>query len=273
MHPPSASVQNDSQPCDDSSDTYGAAWCSTLVTHAQRSLCTLLGFALLTTGCTDSVVAQRDRSLPVEVATQLLVLDNGAGELIIEGEDRSDIFVEVQLRGPRRGDPNQHRSIADRIEIRVETVDDTTQRLVASLPEAPRGYSIDVHAHVPQELAMDVGDGSGDLVIDGVGALTLSDGSGDSVLRNIGGELWVDDGSGDLSIGGVAGNVEVTDDSGDLSITDAGADVEVRDGSGDIGMKNIVGVVTIEDGSGDIGVVNAGDVKVLRDTSGDVGIR
>lgn len=243
------------------------------VTHTQCSFSVLLGFAVLASACGDSVVVEVDRSLPLDPRSELLILDNGSGDLIIEGEDRTDILVEVQLLGPARGDDAKHREIADRIEIRLDPVDDTTQRLVASLPKAPQGYSIDVHAHVPRALAMDLGDGSGDLAVEGIAGLSLDDSSGDIVVRNIGGDVWIDDGSGDLSIGGVSGKVDVTDDSGDISVTRAGGDVDVRDGSGDIGIKDVEGVVTIEDGSGDIGVVNAGDVKVLRDTTGDVGIR
>ena len=224
------------------------------------------------TGCGDRVVAEIDRTIALDGDTELLVLDDNGGDLVIEGEDRDDIRIEIELSGPSSEDDRTHERVADEIEIRVDRLDETTQQLVADLPSPPRGYSIDVVAHVPQHLAMDISDGHGDLVIRNVADLDVIDGSGDTVIADIHGGVRVDDDSGDLVLTDIDSDIEVTDKSGDLAIANCDGDVLIYDGSGDMGLIDIAGAVTIYDGSGDIGVVHAGSVDVVRDGSGDVGI-
>ncbi len=237
-----------------------------------RFLFPLFGLSLLATGCDDHVVAEIERSLPLAAQTQRLLLDNEAGDLVVEGEDREDIFVEVEVYGPAREDERTHRRVADDVQIRIEEIDETTRRLVAELGPAPEGYSIDVTVHMPRRLALSLHDGSGDLVVEGVASLQLHDGSGDASIFDIAGDVHIDDDSGDIAIAGIGGDLRLTDESGDIGIADCDGDVDIVDGSGDMGLVDIAGTVTIEDGSGDIGVVDAGDVDIVRDDSGDVGI-
>ena len=237
-----------------------------------RFLFPLLGLSLLAAGCDDHVVAEVERSLPLSADTERLLLDNAAGDLVIEGEDRDDIFVEIEVYGPSREDERTHRRVADDLKIRIDEVDETTRRLVAELGPAPEGYSIDVTVHMPRDLALELHDGSGDIVVDGVGSLELVDGSGDLAVFDIAGDVRIDDDSGDIAVAGVGGDLRLTDESGDIGIADCDGDVDIIDGSGDMGLVDIAGTVTIEDGSGDIGVVDAGHVDIVRDDSGDVGI-
>ncbi|MCB1648457.1 MAG: hypothetical protein R3F26_03530 [Gammaproteobacteria bacterium] len=119
-----------------------------------------------------------------------------------------------------------------------------------------RGYaSIDLEVQLPEGMAANVTDGSGELSISGTGDLQVVDGSGTLDIFAIAGSVTVDDGSGSMSIEDVRGDVSVDDGSGDIDIARIGGSVTLRDGSGSINVREVQQEVSIlEDGSGSVNI-------------------
>jgi hypothetical protein len=132
---------------------------------------------------------------------------------------------------------------------------------------------LDFEVALPDNIALDVRDGSGDLIIENAGPLHVLDGSGELTIRGVHGNVEVTDGSGELTISDVTGDVKVTDGSGEIDINRVGGSVLiVEDGSGGIDIRNVQRNVTIGvDGSGSISVSDVrGDFVVEHDGSGGV---
>jgi len=114
---------------------------------------------------------------------------------------------------------------------------------------------IDLSIKVPQELALEIKDSSGDISLMNVASVALQDSSGD---------IEIEDARDNISIRDSSGDIEVKKSMGDLTI--------VADSSGDIDANNISGVVLVkQDSSGDINASHvSGDVIVEKDSSGDI---
>ena len=153
--------------------------------------------------------------------------------------------------------------------------------IAVDLPEAS-GWSlsgnryayVDLEILVPEGIALDVSDSSGDVEIESVAAVRVSDSSGDIELRDIGGPVSLKDSSGDIELKDIRGDVTVENDSsGDIEGERITGNVLVeRDSSGSIRFEAVSGNVMVErDSSGDIVARDVGgDFTVLRDGSGDV---
>lgn len=134
--------------------------------------------------------------------------------------------------------------------------------------------SMDLHIEVPQDLAIDVKDSSGDIRLKNIAAVQIVDSSGDIELDNGHGPVHIRDSSGDIEVIQVQGDVTInTDSSGDIEIKDITGMVLVeQDSSGDIRVARVTSNVIIEsDSSGDINVSHVGgDFSVLSDGSGSI---
>jgi hypothetical protein len=118
---------------------------------------------------------------------------------------------------------------------------------------------LDFDVSVPDNVALRVEDGSGDLSIDTAASVDLTDGSGDVSIRNVIGDVSVRDGSGDMKIDNVSGNVHVSDGSGDIDVSGAGSVEISNDGSGEANMRNVKHDVHIGNkGSGSVEVSDVG---------------
>lgn len=134
---------------------------------------------------------------------------------------------------------------------------------------------IDVEVRMPQALALELRDSSGDIEIAGLRkGIDLTDSSGDIDLRDIAGAVRVRDTSGDIEADGVDGDFTVeADSSGDIEIRNVRGDAYVRnDSSGDVKFRHVSGRARIDnDSSGDIVFDDiGGDASVGNDSSGDV---
>lgn len=120
--------------------------------------------------------------------------------------------------------------------------------------------SMDMAITVPAGIAIEVTDGSGDIVVRGVGPLKIVDGSGGIDVRGVSGAVEVKDGSGGININGVDGDVAVTDGSGSIAVANVTGDVSIPgDGSGTLSAQRIGGSVRVVDkGSGDLSVAHVG---------------
>ncbi|MEM6189788.1 hypothetical protein [Shewanella scandinavica] len=129
---------------------------------------------------------------------------------------------------------------------------------------------IDLKLQVPANLALDIDDGSGAILISKMTAdINVKDGSGELII-NGGNNVSIDDGSGDIEVSRINGSLTIDDGSGAIKVTDIRGNIAIDDGSGNIEVANVQSPVTITDGSGDINVFNTKGLTILAAGSGDV---
>lgn len=200
-----------------------------------------------------------------------------AGSLRIEG--RSGI-TQVQVRGTARA--SQKNRLAD-IKLIAERRGDVVY-IKADMPEDRNNsfwnlgrddwnMQLDLVIEVPQNIALDVEDGSGEAFFSNVGPMKLTDGSGEISIIGVKGDLEVEDGSGSMTIENVEGRVRVSDGSGEIRAKNIVGDFIVdEDGSGSIDVAGVGGSMRVEeDGSGGIDVERvAGDFTVDHKGSGRI---
>lgn len=213
----------------------------------------------------------RDAVVDARGAARVKV-EAGAGLLRIEGRPG---LREVRIRGVARASDRKYldamRLVADRRGSEV--------RVAVEIPEVRVTFGrvqrvLDLVIEVPEGMAMDVDDSSGETEIRGVGDLRVDDSSGELTIEDVRGDLDVTDSSGNVSIAQVAGGVRVSDSSGELSISGVRRDVVVdEDSSGGIDVRDVRGDVLVrEDGSGGIRVDGVGGNLTVRD-AGSGGVR
>lgn len=233
----------------------------------------LIAVALLApgTGRADDCKYTRPLDLDLDAAgATLLEVDAEAGFLVIEGErGRTRVVVEgvacassegmlkdIALDGGRRGD-----------RLHVEAI-------IPDFDFSWRGYArLDLTVRVPDDLALRVRDGSGEIEIYRVASVELRDGSGAIDISEVYGDVGITDGSGEIEVRDVDGLVRVSDGSGGVVISGAGGGVHVEeDGSGELRITAVRGDVEIEeDGSGGITIRDVtGTVRVGSDGSGSI---
>lgn len=132
---------------------------------------------------------------------------------------------------------------------------------------------LDFGVVVPQNIAVEVHDGSGPTKVTNTGTTKIEDGSGSLTIENIRGDLIVSDGSGEIDIDGVTGTVEVEDGSGDLTIRNVEGNVEIEDNSGSIDVSQAKhNVLVADDGSGSVRAADIGGDFTVR-SKGSGGVR
>lgn len=220
-------------------------------------------FVTLLSACTIPPLGTEEATLDAAGLSRLVV-DTFEGDLAIRGDaEATEVLVRVTVWGaPGAG-------ALDDLDLSLEPVGEGEAWLRVALHGHPMAWA-DVAVTVPSDLAIAGDDGSGDLLVEGVGAVDLRDDSGDFVVRDVAGDVRVEDGSGDLRVEGVGGDVVVFDGSGDLVILDVGGDVDVEDGSGDVNVDRVDGTLAVLDDSGDIRVGDVGEFVLVGDGSGDV---
>jgi hypothetical protein len=130
-----------------------------------------------------------------------------------------------------------------------------------------RYHALHLEIEVPKGMAARIEDGSGEIVLEGLGPLDLNDGSGSIEITDIDGDIVIDDGSGGITVRGVDGSIGVNDGSGSISIRDVEGTVDIGDdGSGSIDVRNVAGDFIVgDDGSGGITYDNvSGRVDIPR---------
>lgn len=133
---------------------------------------------------------------------------------------------------------------------------------------------MDLTIEVPDDLALDVRDSSGDMLLENIASIQIKDSSGDIEVENARGSVSISDSSGDIEIDKADGDVTIeSDSSGDIDAMDINGSVLVKsDSSGDIEVSNVSDNVVVErDSSGDISADGVGgDFRVLKDGSGSI---
>jgi hypothetical protein len=175
------------------------------------------------------------------------------GDRWLFGNRQADVS-EVEQHPPLRQDGNT---------IHIDYVND-------------HNISVDYEITAPEETAIRIHSGSGNLTIDGTrGSADLQSGSGDLKLSHMAGEIRLQTGSGNVRAHEIAGAVRGGTGSGDVELQETGTgDIELRAGSGNITARGIQGAFHADTGSGD---VNAEGTQTgsweIRAGSGNVRLR
>jgi hypothetical protein len=212
------------------------------------------------------VKAPREETVDAAGATRLRV-EAKAGSLEISGEAGLD---EVQARGTACA--RDERAL-EKVQLHANRSGDEVRIVV----ETPEGWgssgALDLELRVPEGLAVDVQDGSGEVDVDGVASLRLHDGSGEIDVTGVPGDVEIRDGSGKIDVKDVEGSVTLDDGSGEIVIVDVRGSVTIEDdGSGNIDIAGVrENVRVLRDGSGNIRVEDVGgDFTVEKDGSGGI---
>jgi len=235
----------------------------------------LLIYQFSTEASADWCKFEKDINLTLDLsASDVLAISAAAGELEVIGVSGSDQAV---ISGKVCASKEAWLE-----ESEVNTSSGRRAEINVNLPDINGGWSwsgnsyvsLDLHVEVPQDLALEVKDSSGDMLLKNIAALQLQDSSGGIEIENARGSISIRDSSGDIDIDEAAGDLTIeADSSGDIYASDInGSVLVIRDSSGDIRISHVSDNVVVErDSSGDIRVSDVGgDFRVLKDGSGGI---
>jgi len=210
--------------------------------------------------------AERSANLEASRSDRLALIAR-AGSLRVEGRSgltrvqvrghacasSEDLLEQLQLESGRDGGV---------VRLEVPEIDDDDDWNFGR----ERYARLDLVIEVPEGMAAEIEDGSGDAILRGLGRLRIVDGSGELTIEEIAGTVTIEDGSGEITIRGVQGDVTVDDGSGEIDVARITGSVRIDDGSGSITVDDVSGDLTVsDDGSGSIrhsGVRGRVDVPV-----------
>ena len=214
-----------------------------------------------------------DKTLDLS-GSNLLTVFAAAGDLKIVGVSESD---NAEITGRVCASKEQWLEESD-----IATSSGKSASIKVDLPDSDGGWLSQINSYLwmdltiklPQNLALDVRDSSGDMWLKNVAAVQIKDSSGDIEVESARGSVSIADSSGDIEIEGVEGDLIIeSDSSGDIDATDINGSVLVMsDSSGDIDASDVRDDFVVErDSSGDISADDiGGDFRVLRDGSGSI---
>jgi hypothetical protein len=236
----------------------------------------ILMVAVLATGSAQAWNCAHERNMDATLDladAKSLTVRAAAGDLTVSG--RSGL-TEARIRGRVCASEEEWLD-----EARIDTEGGRDAAVYVTLPDSS-GWSLmgsryvymDLEIEVPEGLALDISDSSGDIEIEGTGPLEIGDSSGDIDIERTAGGVELEDSSGDIELEDIGGDVLVRrDSSGSIHGRNIEGSVLVeRDSSGEIDFRNVRDDFTVErDSSGDIEAHTiGGDFRVLQDGSGDI---
>ena len=223
----------------------------------------------------DSCKFEKEIDLTLDLsASEVLAINAAAGDLDVVGVSGSDQAV---IRGKVCASKESWLE-----ESNVSTSSGQYAKIDVNLPDTSGGWSLsfnnyawmDLRIEVPESMALEVKDSSGDMFLKNIAAVDVRDSSGDIEIESARGSITINDSSGDIEIEEAGGDVTIeSDSSGDIDASDInGTFLVVRDSSGDIDVSHVSDNVVVErDSSGDISVSDVGgDFRVLKDGSGSI---
>ncbi len=208
-----------------------------------------------------------------------LIIECGAGYLHIQGQPN---IQEISVKAVLEPRTITWQDVKKHFTLKLESKGN--QVILISQTKSMKGFwdwlfkipDIQIHLTitVPQNMMLDINDGSGDIKISQISnTINITDGSGNIFLSDIAGDLNIDDGSGDLFAQNIEGDLNISDGSGTIEIFHQTGLVNIDDGSGKIVLKDLQGPLQIDDSSGDVEITEVmGNIKV-DDSSGDITIR
>jgi hypothetical protein len=238
-------------------------------------LITLVTVLILLASAGFAFESEKTFTLPAD-GLKALRIDCGAGKLEVAGADGLDrIEVRAVIKADGESQSKMEGFLKDHVRLSLEKRGDRAV-LIANIERhwglfMGDGAWIDLTVRIPKNLALEIDDGSGDIVVEDVAAdVFIDDSSGDIRLARLGGRLEIDDGSGDIDVRDIVGDIGIDDGSGDIEVLKVGGSVKVDDGSGDITIDGVGGDVLIEDaGSGDVRIDNVKGRVIRHDIDED----
>ena len=237
-------------------------------------LAVLLVFQFSNEVSADSCEYEKEIDLTLDLSgSEVLAISAAAGDLEVRGVAGSD---EAVIHGRVCVSKQAWLDDAD-----VETIAGKRAQINVNLPDSSGGWSLfgnnyaslDLEIDLPQNIALEVKDSSGDATFRHIAAMQLQDSSGDIEIEDAAGPVSIKDSSGDIEIKHVSRAVSIRDSSGDIEVEHVSGNFTIEaDSSGDIRATNIEGTVLVKkDSSGDISVKTiGGDFRVLADGSGSI---
>jgi len=235
----------------------------------------LLAYQFSTNASADWCKYEKDIELTLDLSSsEVLAITAAAGELEVTGVSGSD---KAFITGKACASKEEWLE-----ESRVHTQSGSRAEISVDLPSADSGWSftgssyvwLDLKVEVPEDLALEIKDSSGEISLRNVGAVQLEDSSGAIEIENARGAVSIRDSSGDIDIKGVTGDLTIeSDSSGGIYANEIEGSVLVKqDSSGDIRVSHVSHNVVVErDSSGDITATDVGgDFRVLKDGSGGI---
>ncbi len=207
------------------------------------------------------------RELSVDASgAELLEMETGAGSLIVEGvAGLETVEVEAQIVVDVISDSKGRKLAEDKVKLELDRAggkirltadfengnwDWGSSGRVDVIVRAPAGLELAIYDGAGSlrvsnfDADVKIDDGSGSIVVDTVGALSLEDGSGSIKVTNASGDVYINDGSGSITVDTVEGTVTIDDGSGGIDVSDVSEDlVIVDDGSGSVSYKDVRGAV------------------------------
>jgi len=246
-----------------------------LVTLATPLIGVLASLGIASGAYADNCRHSADRTATVDTTgASKIVIATGAGDLKVRGQtgqsslqangkacaSQEDLLNEIQIETRREGNT-----------IYFKTLMPT---LVDASLLFNRYATLDLTIVIPDSIAIELEDSSGDLQLSKVKSAIVADSSGEIDIEDIGGDLEVTDSSGDIEIERVAGNLKVEDSSGDMELENIQGTVEIPvDSSGDINIAQAGSVLIHRDSSGEIVIRRVNhDVRIDSDSSGDIDV-
>lgn len=239
------------------------------------SYLTLLAISCSAIFTANALEQKRTLELSTNGVTELFI-DSGAGSLEVKGEKGlNKILVDAHIIIDA-DDKKAQEIMEDSMKLHLTRKG--TKATLKSLYQSKAFFNsnnidkrIDIKVRIPENLMLEIDDGSGDLSVTNIKAdVEVDDGSGDGSYSLINGNLVIDDGSGDIEIDLISGHITIDDGSGAIKIENTDGKVSIIDGSGEIKLRNITQNVSIDDGSGSIYACDIGGNLVIDDGSGSV---
>jgi len=197
------------------------------------------------------------RNLELSAASiQTLKIQCGSGFLTIigvKGSDRIRATAQIEVKGIPENEFQKYLKKQLVLTLEKQGRDAVLQADFKKSFLRKIEAKINLTVKVPRMLAVTIDDGSGAIMVTGLGGgLHLNDDSGSIDIINVDGKIKIADGSGRIDIEDIRGNVEVQDGSGHIKTNLIKGNVSITDGSGSITVQDIDGNVTVTDGSGSI---------------------
>lgn len=187
-----------------------------------------------------------------------LQIDAGAGSLEVRGNaDANMISVTALIQVPGKKEEKALEIIESDL---VLTLGRNGDKAVLNGYFESNGWgwgdspSVRLEVEVPDQLGLEIDDGSGSIKVwDVSGNIEIDDGSGSLEMTNVGGDIRIEDGSGSFSVHGAGGDISINDGSGSITVEGVRGSVFVDDGSGSIDISDVDADLIIEDdGSGSL---------------------
>ncbi len=246
----------------------------------RRPLGLLLAFCLAASVATAAEI-KRNESLTLAAAELVLLgIQNSVGQVVVIGEEREDIELELLYR-VRSKKLDQAQLVLEGLKLgsrreggRLLLSPEYLGKDLARFREGPLRQvkvRIDIQASVPRELSVEASITSGDLFVSGIaGGVRTTATSGEVHVEDLLGDFQANQTSGDLIIERVAGDLLVQTTSGDVKLEQAGGEARVHTLSGDLVMEGLASSLTVDCLDGDIWARSIAGAIEVTSASGDI---